>query len=255
MRLLILSDLHHELWREKAPHIDSKISRPDMVVLAGDISGGAKAVEWAANAFADSPVLYVSGNHEAYGKILEDVQDDIEIACLTVPNVHFLNCSEYIQGSVRFLGATLWTDFKLFGDGTRADAMREAESAMTDYKRIRLAKKGYRKLRAADTAQLHAVQKDWIKKKLAEPFAGITVVITHMARRCSRCQSNIGPICPLHHTPRRWTTWSRKAISGYTATCMKRWTTESENVGSSVIRAAISTATAPLRIRNLILIL
>jgi predicted phosphodiesterase len=181
MRLLILSDLHHELWREKAPHIDSKISRPDVVILAGDINGGAKAVEWAANAFADAPVLYVSGNHEAYGKNLDDVQDGIEVACLAVPNVHFLNCSEYIHESVRFIGATLWTDFKLFGDDTRADAMREAESAMTDYKRIRLAKKGYRKLRAADTAQIHAVHRSWIKKKLAEPFTGITVVITHMA--------------------------------------------------------------------------
>jgi predicted phosphodiesterase len=181
MRLLILSDLHHELWRQKAPHIDSKISYPDVVILAGDISAGAKAVEWAANAFADIPVLYVSGNHEAYGKNLDDVEDDIEAACMGVPNVHFLNCSEYLHRNVRFIGATLWTDFKLLGDDTRSDAMREAESAMTDYKRIRLAKKGYRKLRATDTAQFHAVHKSWIKKKLAEPFAGSTVVITHMA--------------------------------------------------------------------------
>lgn len=181
MRLLILSDLHHELWREKAPHIDTKISRPDVVILAGDISGGAKAVEWAANAFADTPVLYVSGNHEAYGKNLDDVQEEIEAACLGVPNVHFLNCSEYVHESVRFIGATLWTDFKLFGDDMRANAMHEAESLMTDYKRIRLARKGYRKLRAADTAQLHAVHKSWIKRKLAEAFAGSTVVITHMA--------------------------------------------------------------------------
>lgn len=181
MRLLILSDLHHELWREKAAHIDSKISRPDVVILAGDINGGAKAVEWAANTFTDTPVLYVSGNHEAYGKNLDDVQDDIEAACTGVPNVHFLNCSAHIHESARFIGATLWTDFKLFGDDTRADAMREAESVITDYKRIRLAKKGYRKLRAADTAQLHALHKSWIKKKLEEPFPGKTIVITHMA--------------------------------------------------------------------------
>jgi len=181
MRLLILSDLHHELWREKAPQIDLTISRPDVVILAGDINSGAKAVLWASDAFAGTPVLYVSGNHEAYGKNLDDVQHDIEAACMAAPNVHFLNCSEYIHENVRFIGATLWTDFKLFGDGTRADAMREAELAMTDYKRIRLAKEGYRKLRATDTAQLHALHKSWIKKKLAESFAGGTVVITHMA--------------------------------------------------------------------------
>lgn len=44
-----------------------------------------------------------------------------------------------------------------------------------------MAKKSYRKLRAADTVQLHALHRSRIKKKLAEPFAGSTVVITHMA--------------------------------------------------------------------------
>lgn len=181
MRLLILSDLHHELWRENAPGIDPKRSCPDVVILAGDISGGAKAVGWAANTFPGVPVLYVHGNHEAYGKNLDDVQDEIEYACAATPNVHFLNCGEFRHENVRFLGATLWTDFRLFGDDERPASMREAEAVMTDYKRIRLAKKGYRKLRASDTAQFHAVHKSWIAKKLAEPFSGRTVVITHMA--------------------------------------------------------------------------
>ena len=44
MRILLLSDLHHELWREKAPAIDPGVSRPDIVILAGDIDTGAKAV-------------------------------------------------------------------------------------------------------------------------------------------------------------------------------------------------------------------
>ena len=51
---------------------------------------------------------------------------------------------------------------------------------MTDYKRIRLAKKGHRKLRASDTAMFHSMHKSWLKKKLLEPFDGSTVVITHM---------------------------------------------------------------------------
>ena len=32
MRLLVLSDLHHELWRELAPRIDPALSRPDAVI-------------------------------------------------------------------------------------------------------------------------------------------------------------------------------------------------------------------------------
>jgi predicted phosphodiesterase len=181
MRILLLSDLHHELWRDKAPRFDLAVSRPDIVILAGDIDTGDKAVAWAAQAFAGIPVLYVHGNHEAYGRNLDDTEDDIAAACAVAGNVHFLNCGEYIAGTVRFLGATMWTDFCLFGDDTRAAAMREAEAVMNDYRRIRLAKKGYRKLRAADTAHCHALHKLWLRKKLGEPFDGTTVVITHMA--------------------------------------------------------------------------
>ena len=181
MRLLILSDLHHELWREHAPKIDTTISRPDVVILAGDINTGAKAVEWAAQTFPATPVLYVHGNHESYGKNLEDMQEEIEAACWKSSNVHFLNCGEFLFQGIRFFGTTMWTDFKLFGDESRQAAMREAEAVMIDYKRIRLAKEGYRKLRAADTAKLHALHKSWLQQKLAEPFNGKTVVITHMA--------------------------------------------------------------------------
>src|SRR5471032_2551068 len=181
MRLLILSDLHHELWSEHAPKIDPAVSRPDLVILAGDIDTGAKAVAWAAQNFAGLPVLYVHGNHEGYGQNLDSVLDEIRSASAATDNVRLLDCGEYIVGQVRFLGATLWTDFQLFGDDERQTSMLEAENVMTDYKRIRLAKKGYRKLRATDTFQYHALQKSWLNKKLQEPFAGRTVVITHMA--------------------------------------------------------------------------
>lgn len=181
MRILPLSDLHRELWRDSAPIIDPTASRPDVVVLAGDIDTGAKAVEWAAQAFTGIPVLYVHGNHEAYGKHLDHVQEDIEAACAAAGNVHFLNCNEFTIGNVRFLGATMWTDFRLFGDSDRQIAMREAEAVMVDYKRIRLAREGYRKLRSADTAKFHSLHKSWLKQKLDESFIGKTVVVTHMA--------------------------------------------------------------------------
>lgn len=181
MKLLILSDLHNELWREQAPKIDPAISQPDVVILAGDIDTGARAVKWAAETFCGLPVLYVHGNHESYGKNLENVLEDIQGACQEHPNVHFLDSGEFFLGGVRFLGCCLWTDFKLFGDESRPAAMREAEATMTDYKRIRLASQKYRKLRSADTARLHAEQRSWLGRRLDEPFAGRTVVITHMA--------------------------------------------------------------------------
>lgn len=136
MRILPLADLHLEIWKEFAPTYDLSISRPDIVILAGYIATGVNAVQWAAETFAGIPVLYVHGNHEAYGKKLEDVQKNIAAACLETENVHFLNCGEFKQGSVRFLGATLWTNYCLFGDEKRNLAIHEAEQVMNDYKRI-----------------------------------------------------------------------------------------------------------------------
>src|SRR3546814_6556620 len=44
MRLLILSDLHREVWRKHAPTIDPANTAADVVILAGDIDVDARAV-------------------------------------------------------------------------------------------------------------------------------------------------------------------------------------------------------------------
>lgn len=181
MRLLILSDLHHEVWRDHAPRVDLAISRPDAVVLAGDIDVAANAVRWADMTFPGLPVLYVHGNHEGYGHNLDAVQRLIERECEATGHVHYLNCHGHRIDDVRFLGATLWTDFGLFGEAMKPIASARSQDAMNDYQRIRLEEKGYRKLRASDTAQWHSSHVRWLEQRLAEPFAGRTVVITHMA--------------------------------------------------------------------------
>ena len=41
----------------------------------------------------------------------------------------------YVLGDTRFLGATLWTDFALYGTGSRLlQAMNDAEWAMNDFR-------------------------------------------------------------------------------------------------------------------------
>lgn len=181
MRLLILSDLHHEIWGEQAPIVDPAISRPDAVVLAGDIDLGAQAVHWAARIFSGIPVLYVHGNHEGYGLNLDEVQQDIAAACAATDNVHFLDGGEFTVDGVRFLGATLWTDFGLFGERIVKSATYAASLIMNDYRRIGLSGDGGRRLTPEDTAGLHAQQKAWLSARLDEPFDGSTVVVSHMA--------------------------------------------------------------------------
>jgi predicted phosphodiesterase len=191
VRLLILSDLHREIWyREQTryegqvdhfPMIDIARSRPDVVVLAGDIDVGTEAVTWADEAFSGLPVVYVHGNHEGYGNALDELRGDIENACSRTKHVNYLDRREIVFGDVRFVGVTLWTDFMLYGTERHAPAMAEAGARMNDYRRIRMNSDSSGRLTPADTARLHRGDVTWLESQLATPFGGKTVVVTHMA--------------------------------------------------------------------------
>ncbi|MGK5025110.1 metallophosphoesterase [Janthinobacterium sp. RB2R34] len=184
MRLLILSDLHLEMWRENAPAIDLS-GRPDAVILAGDIDTGSNAITWAVRTFGALPVLYVHGNHEGYGHQLERMQAAIQDACTSAnadgANIRLLDGDTVELNGVRFLGATLWTDFLLFGEDRLEEALNAAQAYMPDYQHISTGGNTPRLLCAQDTAALHARHRAWLSEQLAQPFDGPTVVITHMA--------------------------------------------------------------------------
>lgn len=190
MRLLVLSDLHHEVWGEALSRSREPVNRlqsdlasclPDVVILAGDIDVGDRAVAWADRTFPALPVVYVHGNHEGYGRSLDKVKESILQACNAAGHVHFLDKRQLVIGGVRFLGATLWTDFKLLGADRSPTVMAEVGAGMNDYRKIRWAKNGYRKIRPADTLRWHVEDRSWLTAKLEEPFDGRTVVVTHMA--------------------------------------------------------------------------
>ena len=175
MKVLILSDLHLEF----APFDPAPDLEFDVVILAGDIHSPAKrAVQWAADRFRGKPVVYLRKKAEG-------------------SNVHLLDGDELVIDGVRFLGATLWTDFELVietPEGPISDvgrAMKMATNLLNDYALIRTVdesaepdtwrdKQG-RKLQAADTLRIHQAQRAWLRDKLSEPFAGPTVVVTHHA--------------------------------------------------------------------------
>ena len=193
MRLLVLSDLHREIWcrprtwteddvaRCPFARIDLSVSTPDVVVLPGDIDVGTRGIAWANEKFAPLPVVYVHGNHEGYGHNIDTMVQEISSTCASTGHVHHLNQREQVIGNVRFLGATLWTDFQLYGDEAGGRAMGSAASMMNDYRRIRLASEGYRCLSPIDTVRWHIADRNWLKARLGEPFDGKTVVVTHMA--------------------------------------------------------------------------
>jgi len=181
MRLLILSDLHRKVWRQNAPPIELAHSRPDVVILAGDIGHPAEVIPWAAGQFGDLPVLFVAGNHEAYGNSWEGAMRELAQHARQAPNVHVLDRDELIMGDVRFLGATLWTDYALFGAALSELAMAAALPVMADYRRITVEQDGPHPMRPSDTVRLHQRDLAWLRECLQTPFSGRTVVVTHMA--------------------------------------------------------------------------
>jgi hypothetical protein len=84
-----------------------------------------------------------------------------------------------VIGGVRFLGATLWTDFALEGtDPISIDrAMAHAQYGMYDYQVIR--RGDDRRFRPADARAIHLEQLRWLESQLADEFVGTTVVVTH----------------------------------------------------------------------------
>lgn len=174
MKLHILSDLH--LSQQGLPHPQTGA---DVVVLAGDIARPEAAMAWAAG--FDKPVLYVPGNHEFYGGSLPGTLRVLRQHAAS--HVTVLDCGETVLGGVRFLGATLWTDFQLDADpAQRAAAMAEAQEMIRDFSRIRIGDAADAPMLSPTTSSaLFAQQSVWLQSKLAEPFAGKTVVITHHA--------------------------------------------------------------------------
>lgn len=184
MRIHLLSDIHIEarkppkrLRGQPGAHATfaPSVTDADVVILAGDIHSKGRGVSWAQAAFPNSQVLYVPGNHEFWsGNVELTVQKMKKSAEGT--NVHVLQRDVLVLDGVRFLGTTGWTDF--LSTGNMPTAMWDAQQMMRDYKRIRH-REGYLRWRPQDAQNEAIVNREWLRKKLAEPFEGKTVLITH----------------------------------------------------------------------------
>ncbi len=171
MRILVLSDLHLEVH----PFVPAE-ARADLVILAGDIHNGIAGVEWAMRTFS-VPVLYVAGNHEYYDGEFHSVRTAMASAAAGSP-VRLLDCGEHRVGGVRFLGCTLWTDYSLAPEPERRAVIEEARLKNPDYTAIH---HGERRLAPEDSIAMCRRHRDWLERKLAEPFPGSTAVVTHFA--------------------------------------------------------------------------
>ncbi|ASK33772.1 metallophosphoesterase [Alloalcanivorax mobilis] len=194
MRILALSDLHNELLRDQPvppslPQVDC-----DVIVLAGDIDTGARGVRWAADQARQlgKPILYVAGNHEHYG---QDIGANLRALrhCARGTGVTVLENERLDLHGVRFLGCTLWTDYRAGTAGDVAESMAVAGARLPDHRLIRSAGAAYTPEQAL---RRHRASVSWLGQELASPFDGPTVVISHHgpSRHCAHPRFSPGPL-------------------------------------------------------------
>ena len=190
MLIQYASDLHLEFLERR--YSDARLIEPapgaEVLILAGDIHHADRAVE----VFGDwpCPVIYVAGNHESYGTDILKVHARIRERILARSGLqafHFLENEAVVIGGVRFLGATLWTDYQLMDYlMTQAAAMRNAKVGLNDHRMIRI---GGESFGPADALSLHWGSRTWLAQELdrksdekddpgLEGF-DTTVVVTH----------------------------------------------------------------------------
>ncbi len=179
-KILVLSDLHLE--HRSAWSLPDAFPPFDVAVFAGDVDGSPELSVRrlaAAPGLAGRPVVFVSGNHEFYGGRMEERLAAGKAACAGT-DVHPLDRGSVVLAGVRFVGATLWTDYALFGDV--AKAMGACRRFLNDHRLIEVGPRGARHLfRPEDAAALHAADRAFVEAELAIPSAGPTVVVTHHA--------------------------------------------------------------------------
>ncbi len=172
MKIQLISDLHQEFGHSQLSFLNA-----DIVVFAGDVNIGIKGIEWIQDEIKNKPVIYVLGNHEyykgSYPKTLHKIKSIAKGS-----NVHVLENESIKIENIMFHGATLWTDFSLFGNPIKYGVL--CQEKMNDYKKIRRGPT-YSKLRTIDTFSIHNKSIAWLEESLKNSNSEIDIVVTHHA--------------------------------------------------------------------------
>ncbi|WP_158219436.1 MULTISPECIES: phosphoesterase [unclassified Achromobacter] len=135
------------------------------------------------------------GNHEFYGKRPMPTFWREASQKVSGTHVHLLENNAVILDGVRFLGATLWTDFCLFGAARQELAMQSAQTGMNDYVQIVASEARIRRvnemtglgryvgdpLTTRATLAMHEKSRAFLEDALAAGQGDKTVVVTHHA--------------------------------------------------------------------------
>lgn len=188
MRLWTLSDIHQEhpsnFW-DPAAHAPA--GGFDAVVIAGDVHVPlVRSLEWVAERFLGVPVVYVPGNHDFWwdrGETRYTLSDQVRLgrAAADRLGVHLLMDSAVTIGDIHFVGATMWTDFRLGAFGL-LHGLRSAggRGGMADYRRIRTGPTSRHRIQPEDVLRIHRASRPFVQGAI-RPAPERTVVVSHHA--------------------------------------------------------------------------
>ncbi|WP_179298260.1 metallophosphoesterase [Mesorhizobium carmichaelinearum] len=188
MRLWIWSDLHLEMQDIALP--SAAPDGVDAIVCAGDLSYAPDVERHAFDIVHPYgvPLIFVPGNHEFYGGVRPPrtkpsdhllMKKAAEASRSWAQPFHVLDDDTVELGSVRFVGGTLWTDFRmdLVNEADVRTRMQSALAQLADFSRIWL---GHgEQLSPQVMLGFHLLTRGFIERQLAIPFDGKTVVVTH----------------------------------------------------------------------------
>jgi predicted phosphodiesterase len=174
MKVALVSDIHLSVDFLPFPKTEA-----DVLVLAGDIARPADAMEWARSTHI--PTLYVAGNHEFYGSNLSTTYERL-IRLAEGTKIRVLERSEWHHRGVRFLGCTLWSDYRFFtSESARIKGLGDAVNYIRDFSRIKVAPDFDDPFSPALSQLLFAQSVAWLDECFSRPHSGSTVVVTHFA--------------------------------------------------------------------------
>lgn len=187
MKIQLLSDLHNEFlrsgkrvpshqWSGTIPETDA-----DIIILAGDIDIGTNGAKWAIQESERlcKPILYVLGNHEFYDHEYWSLKENILTLCEGT-QVFCLDSDVFMLDDVRFMGATLWTNYKADIRVPQDLAMLHVDKTLEDHHLIKFKlDDSVERFKPEYALAIHLKELQWLEAQLAKSTDSKTVVISH----------------------------------------------------------------------------
>jgi Icc-related predicted phosphoesterase len=180
VKIQIFSDLHTDVAPIKPIAIGEDV---DAVVVAGDTCQGVRNAFIALRRIVPErvPIVLVAGNHEFYRRYIPSEITEAKAIAANYNAVFLADDVAVLGATTRFIGATLWTNYRLFGATNAPAAMETARRSLNDHRVISWSKIPWLRFRPEEALLLHERSKAFIVAALNTPFSGSTVILTHHA--------------------------------------------------------------------------